>query len=312
MVRFGVVLPIAQEDGQSAPPDWPEIRDVAVAIESAGFDSIWVYDHLLFRFDGETTGIHEAWTVLTAAAAVTTTPELGILVMATEYRNPALLAKMAATLDHISGGRLILGVGCGWHDPEYIAFGYPTDHKVSRFEDSLKIITELIRTGRSDHRGTFHTVDDAVLMPPARPDLPILIAAKRPRMLGLTARYADAWNQAWFGEPDERLARVRADLAAVCLAEGRDPSTLTDTVGVNVWFDDLISAQASGSGEVSPTEPSLRGSAEEVAAGLLAHAEAGTEHVIVSLEPTTPAAVGRLAQAVRLARDQIARSSRSE
>lgn len=311
MVRFGVVLPIAQEDGQSAPPDWPEIREVAVAIESAGFDSIWVYDHLLFRFDGETTGVHEAWTVLTAAAAVTTTPELGILVMATEYRNPALLAKMAATLDHISGGRLILGVGCGWHDPEYVAFGYPTDHKVGRFQDSLIIISELIRTGRSDHRGTFHSVDDAVLMPPARSDLPILVAAKRPRMLGLTARYADAWNMAWYGQPDDRLARVRADLAEACVAEGRDPMTLTDTVGVNVRFVDLLATREDGSSISASNEPTLGGSVEEVAAGLIAHAEVGAEHVIVSIEPTTPAAVERLARAVALARDQIARSRRS-
>ena len=126
--------------------------------------------------------------------------------MCTGFRNAGLLAKMAATLDDVSGGRLILGIGSGWHDPEYEAFGYPTDHKVSRFEEALTVIVGLIRDGRADLDGRYVTARDAVLIPPARPDLPILIAAKGPRMLELTARHADAWNLAWFGLPDERLA----------------------------------------------------------------------------------------------------------
>ena len=130
--------------------------------------------------------------------------------MCTSFRNPALLAKMAATLDHISDGRLILGLGCGWHDPEYEAFGYPTDHRVGRFEEALAIIRDLVRDGRAELDGRWERATDAVLAPPARPDLPILIAAKRPRMLELTARHADAWNLAWFGLPDERWATARA------------------------------------------------------------------------------------------------------
>ena len=215
-MRIGVVLPIGQEDGTPAAPDYREIRAVAIEAEASGLDSVWVYDHLLFRFDGETTGIHECWTMLAAIAEATERVQLGTIVMCTGFRNPALLAKMAATLDHISGGRLILGIGCGWHDPEYEAFGYPTDHKVSRFEESLAVITGLIREGRVDLDGRYVTARDAVLIPPARPDMPILIAAKKPRMLELTARHADAWNLAWFGYPDERLARVRCELAAAC------------------------------------------------------------------------------------------------
>ena len=128
--RVGIVLPIGQEDGMDSAPSYGEIRDVALAAESSGLDSVWVFDHLLFRSDDETTGIHECWTVLSAIAEATERVQLGTIVMCTSFRNPALLAKMAATLDHVSGGRLILGVGCGWHDPEYEAFGYPTDHKV--------------------------------------------------------------------------------------------------------------------------------------------------------------------------------------
>jgi alkanesulfonate monooxygenase SsuD/methylene tetrahydromethanopterin reductase-like flavin-dependent oxidoreductase (luciferase family) len=296
-MRVGVVLPIAQEDGMTAPPSYREIRDVALTAEAAGFDSVWVYDHLLFRSDGETTGIHECWTILSAIAEATSRVQLGTIVMCTSFRNPALLAKMAATLDHLSDGRLVLGIGCGWHDPEYEAFGYPTDHKVGRFEEALTVIRSLIREGRAGLRGQWVTADDAVLAPPARPDLPILIAAKRPRMMELTARHADAWNLAWFGAPDERLATSRADLLAACERVGRDPATLDITVGVEVRYPDLM---ATGPGESRITP--LTGSAEEVAAGLLAHEALGTRHLIAALEPTTAASVERLAAAVRLAR----------
>jgi probable F420-dependent oxidoreductase len=293
-MRIGVVLPISQEDGMAAPPTYPEVRAVALAAEAAGFDSLWVYDHLLFRSDGETTGIHEAWTVLSAIAEATSRVELGTIVMCTSFRNPALLAKMAGTLDHVSGGRLILGVGCGWHDPEYEAFGYPTDHKVGRFEEALTVLRDLIREGRADMDGRWTQVRDAVLVPPARADIPILIAAKRPRMLELTARHADAWNLAWFGEPNERLATVRADLAAACTAVGRDPASLDITVGINVRYPDL----ATDAFPVGTEGAALQGSTAEVAAGLAAHAALGTSHIIANLEPATPAAVERFAAAV--------------
>jgi alkanesulfonate monooxygenase SsuD/methylene tetrahydromethanopterin reductase-like flavin-dependent oxidoreductase (luciferase family) len=225
-LRVGVVLPIGQDDSMSGVPSYRDIREIARIADATGLDSVWVYDHLLYRFGGETTGIHECWTILAAIAEATTRVQLGTVVMCTSFRNPALLAKMAATLDHVSDGRLILGIGCGWHDPEYTAFGYPTDHRVGRFEEALQVIRDLIRSGRADLDGRWVRAADVVLVPPARPDLPILIAAKRPRMLELTARHADAWNLAWFGLPDERLAAARADLHEACTAVGRDPATL--------------------------------------------------------------------------------------
>lgn len=309
-MRVGIVLPIGQEDGMPAPPSYTEIREVALEAEAAGLDSVWVYDHLVFRFDGETTGIHECWTILAAIAEATSRVELGTIVMCTGFRNPALLAKMAATLDHLSGGRLILGIGCGWHDPEYEAFGFPTDHKVGRFEEALTVIRGLIRDGRADLAGRWVAATDAVLIPPARPDLPILIAAKRPRMLDLTARHADAWNLAWFGEPDERLATVRAELAAACQRVGRDPATLDITVGVTVRFPDL--AHPGEVGRATGTDPAISGSVEEVASGLAAHAANGAAHLIVALEPTTPDAVRRLATAVELMRDQRIAAAKDE
>jgi alkanesulfonate monooxygenase SsuD/methylene tetrahydromethanopterin reductase-like flavin-dependent oxidoreductase (luciferase family) len=290
-MEVGVVLPIEQPDGHAAPMSYAEIRAVALAVEGGGLDSLWVFDHLLFRFDGETTGIHECWTVLSAIAEATSRVRLGTIVMCTAFRNPALLAKMAATLDHISDGRLILGVGCGWHDPEYEAFGYPTDHKVGRFEEALTVIRSLIRDGRADLEGRWVTARDAVLLPPARPDLPILIAAKRPRMLDLTARHADAWNLAWFGGPDERLGTARAALAAALERADRDPRTLDITVGVTVRYPDLLSPDAVQDG------PAMHGS-DAVASGLAAHAAAGADHLIVALEPPTVEAVERLARDV--------------
>jgi alkanesulfonate monooxygenase SsuD/methylene tetrahydromethanopterin reductase-like flavin-dependent oxidoreductase (luciferase family) len=298
-MKVGVVLPIAQEDGTTAPPSYPEIRTVARAAEDGGLDSVWVYDHLLFRFDGETTGIHECWTILAGIAEATSRVQLGTIVMCTSFRNAALLAKMAATLDHMSGGRLILGIGSGWHDPEFEAFGYPTDHKVGRFEEALTIIRSLIRDGRADLDGRWMTAKDAVLVPPARADLPILVAAKRPRMLELTARHADAWNLAWFGAPDERWHGAVEQLAAACAAVGRDPASLERTVGVTVRYPDLLEAGVTdAAGEPGPTPPALVGDAE-IAAGLAAYAREGTAHVIAALEPTTPTAVARFAYAVR-------------
>ena len=294
-MRIGIVLPIAEEDGDPDVPSYALIREMAVGAEAAGFDSIWVYDHLLFRFDGRTTGIHECWTILSAVAEATKRVELGTLVMCIGFRNAALLAKMAATLDHVSGGRLILGVGAGWHDPEYEAFGYPTDHKVSRFEESLAVITSLIREGQVTLDGRYMTARDAVLRPPARPDLPILVAAEGPRMLELTARHADAWNLAWFGLPDERLARIRGELAQACERVGRDPATLRITVGITVRYSNVAFGATDAK---APTSPALSGTPDEIAAGLAAHAVAGADHVIAALEPATPATLAVFTQAV--------------
>jgi alkanesulfonate monooxygenase SsuD/methylene tetrahydromethanopterin reductase-like flavin-dependent oxidoreductase (luciferase family) len=302
-MKVGVVLPISQEDGAFSPPSYPEIRAVAHAAEASDLDSVWVFDHLLFRSAGETTGIHEAWTVLAAIAEATARVQLGTVVMCTAFRNPALLAKMAATLDHVSDGRLILGIGCGWHDPEYEAFGYPTDHKVGRFEEALTVIRDLIREGRADLDGRWVKATNAVLLPPARPDLPILIAAKRPRMMGLTARHADAWNVAWFGAPDERWVTMRRDLDAACVAAGRDPATLERTVGLNVRYPDLFAATPAGSEPAAPQGAALSGSVDDIATGLRAYADEGTGHAIASLEPATPEAVGRFAAAVRRSRE---------
>lgn len=298
-MKVGVVIPNGPDAPDGAVYDWQHLRDVAVSAEASGLDSIWVYDHLLFRFPGRVPqGIHEAWTLLSALAAVTSRVELGTIVLAMPFRNPALLAKMAVTLDEVSGGRLVLGVGAGWHEPEFDAFGFPFDHRVGRFEEALRIMVPLVREGRASFRGRWHAAEDAELIPwSRRPDgssVRILIAGKRPRMLRLVAEHADAWNTAWLGPASELPPRL-APLHSALAAAGRDPATLQVTVGVSVVLPELSS---------DPLDPAgaLTGSVEQLAEELRAYRQAGADHLICSLEPGTPAAVEHLARAVELAR----------
>src|SRR5687768_18298009 len=173
-MKIGLMLPLgADETG-----GFTDLRAMALAAEDGGLDSVWGADHLIFRDEGTTTGIHESWTVLTAVAAVTSRVEIGPLVLALPFRNPALTAKMAAELDEVSGGRLILGLGCGWHEPEFTAFGYPFDHRVSRFAEGLEIIIPLLRGKTVTFEGRYHRATHAELVPPPiRPGgPPVLIA----------------------------------------------------------------------------------------------------------------------------------------
>lgn len=245
-MKIGIVLPQGSSDGPGATA-WTRIRDLARHAEAVGLDSLWAYDHLVFRVPDdqgviEEDGIHEAWTVLTAVAASTERIGLGTIVLGTGFRPPALTAKMAATLDEVAGGRLTLGLGTGWHEPEYRAFGYPFDHRASRFDETLRIIVPLLRGERVTFDGEYHHVEDAVLIPRPRRlpvaagggSIPVLVAAKGERVLRLTARWADAWNTAWFALPDDRFTRRLADLHAACDAEQRDPATVAVTVGVSV------------------------------------------------------------------------------
>ena len=235
-MRIGVTLPLAEGDtADSHTPIFSETLAYAVRAEAGGLDSVWVFDHLLFRFpDVPQEGVREAWTTLSAVSAVVPRVELGSLVMCSSFRNPALMAKMAATLDDLSGGRVILGLGSGWHDPEYAAFGYPDDHKVGRFSEDLEITTRLLNRERLTMEGRWRQVHDAELVPPPERRVPILVAAKGERMLRLTARWADAWNTAWFGRVEDRLTNRLDDLRRACDDVGRDPASMRRTIGLRL------------------------------------------------------------------------------
>ena len=284
-MKVGVTLPLGDHRG-GGPADFPAILAMAQRAEAVGLDSIWVFDHLLFRMPGlEESGPLEGWTILSALATTTTRVKLGTLVLGMRLRNPGLLAKMAATLDHVCGGRLVLGMGAGWHDPELEAFGYPTDHRVGRFEEGMEVLTSLIRTGRADVSGRWVSARGSVLLPPARADLPIVVAAKSPRMIRAAARYADGWHTAWIDRADDPVLAERVALMdAACQAEGRDPTALERMIGTRVWVEQVTDSQL--------TER------------LVGFADAGFSHATVWLEPMTAASVDRLAPAVEALRSR--------
>jgi probable F420-dependent oxidoreductase len=292
-MKIGVVLPIGGGDGPTGGmPTWSDLLAMARATEDGGLDSGWIADHFFYRApDGAESGTQEVWTALSALAAVTSRIELGPIVLCASFRNPALSAKMAATLDEVSGGRLVLGVGCGWHEPEYDALGLPFDHRVGRFEEWLEIVARLLAGERVTFHGRFHDADDAVLIPPPRRRIPILVAAKQPRMLDITARVADAWNTAWFGAPDDLLRARLADLDAALARAGRDASAVERTVGIIVRDPDQPVSE--------PDERSIVGSVDDVARALEAYRGLGIGHVQAILEPMTPRSVERLAEAAR-------------
>jgi probable F420-dependent oxidoreductase len=265
---------------EGATPRFSDVRAMAQAAEGAGIDSFWVADHFIARMPNEgEVGQWESLTFLSALAAVTSRIQLGPMVAATSFRNPALTAKMADSLDEISNGRFILGLGAGWHEPEYTAFGYPFEHLASRFEESLRIIAPLLHEGKVDFTGEYYSAKDAVLRPrgPSPKGPPILIGARRPRMLRLVARYADAWNTAWHTQP-EVVAERWAGMRQACEEEGRDPATLELTAGVIL--------RLGPNGEPAQGESHhVTGTNEEIAARLRGFVTVGVQHLILVIEP---------------------------
>lgn len=235
-MRVGVTVPLALgEVMENRTTTFAQTAEFAGRAERLGLDSIWVFDHLLWRFEGEPDeGPHEAWTTLSALAPVVPRVELGALVMCSSFRSAGLMAKMAATLDDLSGGRLILGMGCGWHEPEYDAFGLPFDHLVGRFAEDIEVIDRLLRGETVTFAGRWSRYDRAVLLPAPARKPPVLIASKGPRMLDLTARRADAWNTAWFGGIDNTLRERTRDLDAALDAVGRELGSIRRTVGIRL------------------------------------------------------------------------------
>ena len=304
-MKIGLVLPIAKSDGPGA-NRWPVVRDLARHAEARGLDSLWFYDHLLSRADGEPDdGTLDSLSTMAAVAAATDRILLGNIVIGTGFRTPGVTARIATTVDEISDGRLILGLGVGWHEPEYEAFGYPFDHRVARFEEFLAITLPLIRGERVTFDGQYHQARDAVVIPaPPRPTrlpgrIPILIPAKGERAMDLVARHADAWNAAWFGLPDERFTQRHADLLRACDRVGRDPATLEVTVGLSIDIGAGVGGRALAPNALPPD-------ADAVARAFNVWRDLGVGHVQVDLRPASLGAVDLLADAARLHRGESA------
>jgi alkanesulfonate monooxygenase SsuD/methylene tetrahydromethanopterin reductase-like flavin-dependent oxidoreductase (luciferase family) len=264
----------------------------ALTAEASGLDSIWLFDHLIFRHpDQPETGQWECFTTWSALAAVTNRVELGTLVLCTAFRNPAVTAKMAVTLDAISGGRIILGLGAGWHQPEFDAFDLRFDHRVGQFEEAMSIIAPLVRDGYVDFQGTHHNAVDCAMIPKPAREIPILIASKGPRMLDLTGEFADQWNSAWFGKVDGFVGR-RDELHAALTKAGKPVDSVETTAGIVVNFPDL--------GDLGPDinrDAIFSGSVDELVALLAEFEEAGCGHAIIRLNPSSDEAIERVAEA---------------
>ena len=297
-MKIGLLVFIANDRENYSKRPYDTIRAVAQQAEKDGFDSIWLPDHLLYRNPGEPTrGIWECWTMLAALAEATHRVEIGTLVTCNTFRNPAILAKMATAVDEISHGRLILGIGAGWNEPEYQAFGLPFDHRADRFEEALQIIKPLLREGRVDFAGRYYQARNCENVPlgPRAEGPPLMVGSEGPRMLKLTAKYADLWNTGYMGKPETMTDRF-AKIKAACQDVGRDPATLGVTALIGLWFPELQAKKPRF------FDNPLTGTVNELAAAMRGYADLGVQHIMFQCEPYTPEAVKQLTEALQLYR----------
>jgi alkanesulfonate monooxygenase SsuD/methylene tetrahydromethanopterin reductase-like flavin-dependent oxidoreductase (luciferase family) len=286
-MRIGLINQLhGRPGGDPPPPTWASLHARARAAEAVGFDSFVYEDALLYRGDTATDGCWEAVSISGALAAVTERIEIGPSVFNAPYRSAAMLARIADTLDEISGGRFIFGLGAGnTADSDYQAFGFPTDLRYSRFEEAIQIIHGLLKNDAIDFEGSYHSAkqSELVLRGPRPQGPPIMIAAGGPKMMRLTARFADSWNWWTWGEFDEFAAlREKVDqFDEACADVGRDPSTIERTV-------DVYSIDVGGD---SGQDHAMTGSTEDMAATLLRLGELGFDEARVDLFPKTVAAV---------------------
>lgn len=289
-MKVGVQLPEVERVVR-----WDELEEMARLIEDSGFDSIWVGDHLLYEHDGVRRGPWEAWTQLAAVAAVTERVTIGPLVAALPFHNPAMLAKLAATVDEISGGRLVFGVGAGWNEVEFRAFGLPYRRRVSRFGEEFEIIRRLLAGERFDFEGEFYRLEGAQLLPEPRPGgIPFMIGSNSPRMLSIALPHVAMWNS-WFNDFDNsprELAPLLARIDRACEEAGRDPATVERTVALMLSFGETEEGRS--------LHNPITGSPEEMATVLHEIAGLGIGHVQLVLDPITTTSIEQAAEVKNL------------
>jgi alkanesulfonate monooxygenase SsuD/methylene tetrahydromethanopterin reductase-like flavin-dependent oxidoreductase (luciferase family) len=292
-LRIGIQLPEVERQVR-----WPEYLAMARAAEEVGFDSIWVGDHLLYRGDGQRErGPWEAWTLLAALAAATQRVDLGPLVACASFHPPGVIAKMAATLAEVSGGRFVLGLGAGWNEEEFRAFGLPFAHRVSRFEESFSIVRPLLAGERVTLAGRHWQAQDAVLIPAPTMRPRLMIGSNGPRMLAITLPYVDAWNTWYedFGNSAEGFAKLNDRISGAAHAAGRDPAQIQRSACVLVVLDGAADERPS-----TPEAPALEGSSRDIAARLHELAEAGADELILVVSPISERSIRQLGEVVAL------------
>jgi probable F420-dependent oxidoreductase len=283
-LKIGVQLPEVEREVR-----WPELLDIARAVEDLGYDSLWLGEHLLYRWpDRAPRGPWEAWSVLAALAEATNRVEFGPLVACTAFHNPAVLAKQAITIDEISGGRFILGLGAGWNETEFRAFGIPFDHRIDRFEEAFAIIRGLVRDGVVDFEGTYYSARDCEILPrgPRPGGPPLMIGSTGARMLRITTPHVDSWN-AWYADTENSpagVAALRDRVDAACRDVGRDPAEIERTVAVQVRMPGGTGRTMGDTATAQDVRP-LAGSPDEMADELRAYAGAGIGHVQLVIDP---------------------------
>lgn len=291
-LKIGVQLPEVEYEYS-----WPEYAKMARIGEEIGLDSLWVGDHLMYRYADPAIaprGPFESWATLSALAAVTNHVQLGHLVASALFHTPPMIAKMAATVDQISNGRFVLGLGAGWHEPEYKGFGIPFDRRFSHFAEAYQVIRELFKTGESSLDGRFYQIEDALLFPkPVHPGgPPIMIGSHGQKMLELTLPTADWWN-AWsadYGGTFEGLEKLLHRVDLICEQVGRDPATLVKTVAPLVG---MLGARGRLSEYGAP--PALDGTdPASLANALHRFAEMGIAHVQLVLDPINAETISAL------------------
>jgi len=296
-MKVGVQLPEVEREVR-----WPELRQMAQTAEAVGFDSLWVGDHLLYRRPTGDVAPWEAWSTLAALAEATSRVEIGPLVACTAFHSPQMLAKKAAAVDEISGGRLILGLGAGWNEPDFSAFGFPYDKRASRFEEAFTIIRTLLREGHIDFDGQFYQARDCELLPRGRRPNgpPLMIGSSGQRMLNFTAPHMDAWNawHDWFGNRPEGLAEYSAGVDEACRAAGRDPSEVERTTTIYIQLTGGTSRGTSR--EYAEPTPPHKGTAEELAQAIDSYADVGISHVQLVLDPITIESIEEVAPVLEI------------
>jgi alkanesulfonate monooxygenase SsuD/methylene tetrahydromethanopterin reductase-like flavin-dependent oxidoreductase (luciferase family) len=300
--RLGLIVTDIEDRTDHYTHSWQTMKDIVQMAEDVGFYSAWIPDHLIHEPAGvERYGIWESWSVLTALLAVTSKIRMGPHVLCTGWRNPALIAKMADTVDEISNGRLILALGAGWHEPEYRAFGFPFDHRIGRFEEAVQIIYGLLKNGQIDFEGEFYTARDCELRPrgPSAGGPAIMIGTiagtplgdemglvrKGWRMLNLVAKYADMWNCPTVNDPG-LIPDIRAMVDEACARNGRDPESLDRSNGITVnlpgWEKHFgmtsVRKRRARSGVFS-------GDYAEIAAFIRQYADLGVDELHVQIDP---------------------------
>ena len=285
-MRVGVQLPEVERVVR-----WPEYVAMARAAEEVGFESIWVGDHLQYGGERPEAGPWEAWTTLSALAQATERVRLGPLVACAGFHPPGLIAKMASTIDEISGGRFVLGIGSGWNDREFRAFSIPPDRKVSRFEEAFAIIRGLLDGERVDFEGRYFTAEDAVLLPPPLRRTPIMVGSNGPRMLSIALPHAQAWNTWWddYDNDPSEFAALNDRISEAAREAGRDPAEIERSACV------LVQAEE-GATERPSRRPVPPVPLERLREHLDALAAAGADEAILVLNPITEATVRRVGE----------------